>query len=136
MELSFLIQLLASSQGIEFKRFQLDNFLLAEDWIVENTDFRELMKRYNKPRVLFYLDPPYLRSGKKYNYPFSFEDFEDLKKAIDVHHGTYLLNLSLYDKEMKEIFGEPNQVVDYVNSVKKGEKKQSWGCGYWWNFTI
>ena len=122
-------------KGRRFKRFQLDNFLLAEDWVVENMDFRELMKRYNKPRVLLYLDPPYLRSGKKYNYTFSLQDFEDLKKAIEVHQGTYLMNLSLYDNEMKEIFGEPDKVVDYVNPVRKGEKKQSWGCGYWAKFS-
>lgn len=121
-------------KGRRFKRFQLDNFLLAEDWVVENMDFRELMKRYNKPRVLFYLDPPYLRSGKKYSYPFSLSDFEDLKKAIDIHQGTYLLNLSLYDKEMREIFGEPDKVLDYANPVQKGEKLQSWGCGYWWKY--
>ncbi|MCL5790086.1 MAG: DNA adenine methylase [Candidatus Thermoplasmatota archaeon] len=26
-------------------------------------DFRQLMKKYNKPKVFFYLDPPYISSG-------------------------------------------------------------------------
>ena len=44
------------------------------EFLKENMDFRVLMKKYNKPRVFFYLDPPYISSGKKYKLMFSFRN--------------------------------------------------------------
>ncbi len=68
-------------------------------------DFRQLMKKYNKPRVFFYLDPLFISSGKKYKHSFRMQDLIDLKKMMDEHQGSYLLNLSFYDEGMEEIFG-------------------------------
>lgn len=40
--------------------------------IIENLDYRELLKRYDKPDTLFYFDPPYIESkrSKKHAYKF------------------------------------------------------------------
>ena len=95
--------------GQSFKRFykkanippvNTADFLFVRKWIVENMDFRELMMKYNKSRVLLYLDPPYLRGGDQYRHKFKMKDFLDLKKLIDGHQGSYLLNLSMTDPEM------------------------------------
>ena len=74
-----------SGAGKTFKRYykkanipplRTEDFLLVKKWIVENMDFRSLMKRYNRPGVLLYLDPPYLRGGDQYRYnKFKMEDF-------------------------------------------------------------
>ncbi|MCL4412197.1 MAG: hypothetical protein M1526_02440 [Candidatus Thermoplasmatota archaeon] len=37
---------------------KIDYFLGVKKWIVENIDFKNLMTRYNKPKVVLYLDPP------------------------------------------------------------------------------
>lgn len=71
------------------------------------------MKKYNKPRVFFYLDPLYYTGGKAYKYPFNLQDYQDLKNILENHSGTYLLNLSLHDQEMIKIFGEPNLIETY-----------------------
>ena len=132
--------------GKAFKRFykranvppiRTEDFLLVKKWIVENMDFRELMKRYNRQRVMLYLDPPYLRGGGQYRYVFKMEDFIDLKKLMEEHHGTYLLNLSMTDPEMIGIFGNPNLITEHHRPtiVDVPGKENKWGCGYWWNFT-
>ena len=94
---------------------------------------RELMKRYSKPRVMFYLDPPYLSSGKKYRHSFTVDDLRDLKKCMDCHAGSCPLNLSSFDEGREEIFGKPDRVIDFANPLD-GNRKNRWGCGYWWKF--
>ena len=96
-------------------------------------DFRLLMKKYGKPRIFFYLDPPYISSGKKYKHSFKLQDLVDLKKAMDEHQGSYLLNLSVYDEGMEDIFGKPNKTIDYANPLTENGRKR-WICGYWWKF--
>ena len=115
-------------------RFTIKNFVYVREWTIENMDFRELMKKYSKPRVLFYLDPPYLSSGKKYRHSFTLDDLRDLKGCMDNHPGSYLLNLSSFDDGMEEIFGKPQKMIEYANPLDHNGARK-WGCGYWWNFT-
>ena len=107
----------------------------VKDWTVENKDFRELFRIYNRPRVLMYLDPPYLSSGKRYRHSFELEDLRALKECMDTHQGSYLLNLSSFDKGMEEIFGRSDKVIDYANPLNKNGKVR-WECGYWWRFLL
>jgi DNA adenine methylase len=114
-------------------RFSMENFAYVKDWTIENMDFRDLMRKYSKPGVFFYLDPPYLSSGRKYRYSFTIDDLVDLKGCMERHPGSYLLNLSTFDKGMEEIFGEPDRIMDYTNPVHH-DVERKWGCGYWWKF--
>ncbi len=136
-----------AGNGDAFKRFykranvppmRIENFLLVKKWIVENMDFRSLMERYNRPRVLLYLDPPYLRGGKIYKHSFKLEDFKDLKGLMDKHTGTYLMNLSMRDLEMIDIFGGPDLVTEHhrPTTLHNSEGNNRWGCGYWWRFLL
>ena len=119
--------------SVKPSRFTIENFIYVKDWTVENKDFRELFRIYNRPRVLMYLDPPYLSSGKKYRHSFELEDLKALKGCMDSHQGSYLLNLSSFDKGMEEIFGRPDKVIDYANPLNKNGNVR-WECGYWWKF--
>ena len=71
--------------------------------------------------------------GKAYRFSLKINDFRGLKKKIDEHSGPYLLNLSMNDPEMIEIFGKPNKVTDHFRPTTKGpyENGNRWGCGYW-----
>ncbi|MFP3257528.1 MAG: hypothetical protein RXO36_07000 [Candidatus Nanopusillus acidilobi] len=55
---------------------------------------------------------------------------------MDNHFVTYLLNLSMQDKEMIEIFGEPNLIETYPRPTTNTSSgtREKWGCGYWWKF--
>ena len=70
-------------------------------------------------------------------YVFKMEDFIDLKKLMEEHHGTYLLNLSMTDPEMIGIFGNPNLITERHRPtiVNVPGKENKWECGYSWNFT-
>ena len=132
----YLHTLSYAGTGTAFKRFysrvnvpplKIDYFLRVKKWIIENMDFRDLMNRYNKPKVLLYLDPPYLDGGQTYKYSFKMNDFLDLKKLLDQHQGTYLLNLSMHDKQMLNIFGKPDMVTDHYRPRQKGLMKMEAG---------
>ena len=56
---------------------------------------------------------------------------KNLKGKMDLHPGSYLLNLSTFDSEMDEIFGSLNKVIEYANHVIEYGRGR-WGCGYWW----
>jgi len=120
-------------KGHKVKRFSIENFIYVRDWMIENMDFRDLMDRYKRERVFFYLDPPYISSGKKYRYSFSINDMKDLKYKMEAHKGSHILNLSSFDEGREEIFGEPNRMMDYSNPLNNHGKVR-WGCGYWWRF--
>ncbi len=135
-----------AGSGTSFKRFysrvnipplKTDYFLRVKKWIVENMDFRDLLTRYNKPKVLLYLDPPYLDGGQTYKYSFKMDDFLDLRKLLDRHLGSYLLNLAMHDKQMLDIFGKPDMVTDHYRPMTKGtyDDGSRWECGYWWKLS-
>ena len=88
------------------------------------------MDKYSKPRVFLYLDPSHLFSGKKYRHNFTAQDLKDLKGKMDLHPGSYLLNLSTFDSGMEEIFGSLNKVIEYANpSLNTGGEGADVGNG-------
>lgn len=60
--------------------------------VIENRDFENLIKVYDRPEALFYLDPPYHRTEKYYEGEFSREDHIRLKKTLDVISGKFILS--------------------------------------------
>jgi len=57
---------------------------------IEELDFRECIKRYDRPWTLFFCDPPYY-GVKSYKYVFSEKDHEDLAKLLRRVKGKWLL---------------------------------------------
>jgi DNA adenine methylase len=105
--------------------------------IVENLDYKDLFKKYDNPTTLFYLDPPYLKGGRNnYNHDFNIDDFKNLKSSLDRLKGMWIMNESYIDfKKLIPIFGEPNEVIKYVNFVSAGSRgtKSHRLEGYWGN---
>jgi len=109
-----------------------------KNWTIENLDFRELIKKYDSETTFFYLDPPYLRGGKIYKFPFTEQDFYDLKNILDNIKGMWLMNESEVDFDfIKKVFGEPNFVKDYtshcINARQINGKKPSRLEGFWFD---
>lgn len=88
--------------------------LRISKWIVENVDFRELIRTYDGRRVFFFLDPPYIDKGW-YDFDFNYRSLEDLKRLTTVIKGNYLCTFNYNDVKSREVFGEPDHVVQYVN---------------------
>lgn len=60
--------------------------------IVENKDFEDLLRVYDKQDALSYLDPPYYGTERYYNAEFSHEDHLRLNRVLKSLKGKFLLS--------------------------------------------
>lgn len=64
--------------------------------VIENMDYEEILKRYDRRDTLFYLDPPYVANqrSKKHAYKFDWDDADHhrLFKAISTINGMFVLS--------------------------------------------
>lgn len=60
--------------------------------VVENQDFERLIKTYDRPDALFYLDPPYYEAEKYYPDRFNSEDHERLRNCLNGIKGKFVLS--------------------------------------------
>jgi DNA adenine methylase len=80
-------------------------------WIIENSDFEPIIRKYDSDSVLFYLDPPY-GSKKWYHNTFSSDDYFRMRNALHSIRGKYVMNFDYNDRKLLEIFGEPDFVYE------------------------
>ncbi|HEX2925859.1 MAG TPA: Dam family site-specific DNA-(adenine-N6)-methyltransferase [Ruminiclostridium sp.] len=60
--------------------------------VIENKDFESLIKVYDRPNALFYLDPPYYGTEKYYQVQFSQVDHERLYRILKTVKGKFILS--------------------------------------------
>ncbi len=60
--------------------------------IIENKDFEDLIKVYDRTGTLFYLDPPYYGTEKYYQVEFTEADHLRLAQAIGSMQGRFILS--------------------------------------------
>ena len=65
-------------------------------------DFQDLIRRYDRPETLFYVDPPYFQAEKYYAEGFGKTDHIRLKEALDKIQGRFVLtyNDCLFVREL------------------------------------
>lgn len=59
---------------------------------IENKDFEDLIKVYDRRDALFYLDPPYIGAEKYYESPFCMQDHHRLKSVLSQIKGRFILS--------------------------------------------
>jgi DNA adenine methylase len=60
---------------------------------IESLPYQDILKRYDRPTTLFYIDPPYF--GKKlYRFNFLEKDFEELEQCLRSLRGKFVLSLN------------------------------------------
>ena len=72
-----------------------------KDAQIENKDAIELIRRYDDPETLIYIDPPYLQELRKknmYKYEYSLEQHKELLSAIK--QSKSMIIISGYDSEL------------------------------------
>lgn len=85
---------------------------------IESLPYEQVIKRYDRPTTLFYLDPPYWRR-KLYRFNFSDEDFLALAQRLATIEGRFILSLDDHPK-VREIFqGFRIQQTDVVYTAKR-----------------
>jgi DNA adenine methylase len=60
---------------------------------IENLPYEDILKRYDRPKTLFYLDPPYW-GRKLYRFNFSEDDFKNLAERLRKVRGRFVLSLN------------------------------------------
>jgi DNA adenine methylase len=70
---------------------------------VEHLPYEEILKRYDRPSTLFYLDPPYW-DRKLYRFNFTESDFVELEMRLRKVRGKFILSLN-DAPEVRKLFG-------------------------------
>ncbi|KAF6576552.1 DNA adenine methylase [Paenibacillus polymyxa] len=71
--------------------------------MIEHTDFRTIIEKYDDPHTLFYVDPPYVGREKYYAGSFTERDHRDLADLLHNVRGKVVL--SYYDDQLvKELY--------------------------------
>ena len=73
--------------------------------VIEQKDFADLIKVYDREKALFYLDPPYVGTEKYYNVSFSKEDHYRLKETLKKIEGRFILSYN-NDVFIRELYSE------------------------------
>lgn len=101
--------------------------------IIEHLDIRELLKKYNKEDMFFYLDPPYVHSSRKssarYNCEMTDEDHIEMLNILLSHKSKFLI--SGYDNDIYSIL-ENKGWNKYSFKSPSSESIET----LWWNYKV
>lgn len=106
------------SRGFEQIEQRLDGV------VVENKDFENLIKVYDRPKALFYCDPPYHKTERHYAVKFTGSDHERLCKTLHEIKGRFVLSYN-DDEYVRRLYSDCNiTAVSRSNSLSSGEFKE------------
>ena len=85
---------------------------------IENLDFQDLIKKYDKPHTLFYCDPPYIDS-REYTLKFDHSDHRKLAETLQNIKGKFILSINPHEL-VYEMYSNMNIMqVDHNYSMRK-----------------
>jgi DNA adenine methylase len=116
----------------------------ARDVAFENKDFREIVKLYDSPHTLFYLDPPYVSArpsqGREeyYRYTFTVNDLRQMATLLRSVKGYFVLKMHEDNYRLiKGLLPKHNvAVIEKKQSLLKvkGEERPVWKLVVAYNF--
>ena len=90
--------------------------------VIEQLDWREFLRRYDRPETLFYLDPPYHGSETDYGKAvFARSDFEEMAGQLARLKGRFILSINDHP-DIRETFSAFSiEPVTTTYTVARGE---------------
>ncbi len=85
---------------------------------IENLDFADCIKRYDRPWTVFFCDPPYLDSAD-YKAPFDMTDHQRLAKTLKAIKGKFLLTINDHPTIRKLYEGLPTKKINVKYSISR-----------------
>ncbi|WP_308719174.1 DNA adenine methylase [Komagataeibacter xylinus] len=86
---------------------------------IECLPFADVLRRYDRPDALFYLDPPYWNCEDDYGAPFRREDFQVLLDGLAGLKGRFIMSLN-DTPEVRQLFGRFDiEAVDVSYSLSR-----------------
>lgn len=135
MKTSFAGKLVAPTFGYgtesrpRLNLLDLEERILEMHWrlakvYIENLDFRDCLRRYDREHTFFYLDPPYYGT-EDYKHNLAHDDFESMAAILDDLRGKFMLSLG--DRpEVRTIF-KRFKISSISTSYSSGRKAESRG---------
>jgi DNA adenine methylase len=93
---------------------------------IENLDWKECIRRYDRPHSFFYMDPPYWET-EGYGVDFPFAEYEAMAEIMRGLKGKAILSINDHPDIRRVFEGFQMEVVDIVYNVAgggKGAKRQ------------
>lgn len=98
--------------------------LLSSSVVIEHKDFENLIKVYDRPKALFYCDPPYHSTEKYYDVQFTEADHIRLHDTLTAIKGKFLLSYN-DDDYIRELYnGFKIDAVERQNNIVGGRFKE------------
>lgn len=92
--------------------------------VIENLPWRKFIERYDRPTMLFYLDPPYWGNEDDYGKAvFSRQDFAELADVLQDLKGTFILSLNAAQGVFETFSNFKIEEVDCTYTVGSGSSK-------------
>ncbi|MDE5772663.1 MAG: DNA adenine methylase, partial [Ruminococcus sp.] len=92
--------------------------------VIENKDFENLIKVYDRPKALFYCDPPYHKTEYFYDTVFTESDHERLKGILSDIKGRFIISYN-DDEYVRELYRNFEIIsVERQNNLSKGWYKE------------
>jgi DNA adenine methylase len=108
--------------------------------IIENLDFRDLIKKYDSKDTLFYLDPPYVISSRRdkskaYEHEMTYEDHINLIEILKNAKGKWILSgyhNELYDRELSNYYSKRVKIT--IKSTTNSKPRKYATEVLWFNY--
>lgn len=111
------------SNAIEYLT-DVQHRLLSTSVVIEHKDFENLIKVYDRPKALFYCDPPYHTTEKYYNVQFTESVHIRLRDTLSAIKGKFLLSYN-DDDFVRELYKDFNiAAVERNNNLSVGRFKE------------
>lgn len=92
--------------------------------VIENKNYDDLIKVYDRSKALFYLDPPYYGAEKMYDVTFTKEDHFNLKQHLSNIKGLFLLSYN-DDPFIRNLYKNFNiEPIQRSNSLSTGNYRE------------
>lgn len=83
---------------------------------IENLSWQETVRRYDRPKSLFYCDPPYWQT-EGYGVEFPFEEYEKMVELMKTMQGQMIVSINDHP-DIREVFKDfPVVEIDYQYTV-------------------
>jgi DNA adenine methylase len=72
---------------------------------IDSLPYDQAIKKYDRPKTFFYIDPPYYGVRGLYRFDFEHKDFENLAATLKSIRGKFLLSTNDHP-ELRRIFSD------------------------------
>lgn len=98
--------------------------LMSTPVVIEHKDFENLIKVYDRPKALFYCDPPYHSTEKYYDVQFTEKDHIRLRDMLAAIKGNFLLSYN-DDEFIRGLYKDFKiEAVERQNNISSGRFKE------------